>query len=88
MAQCETCGNDYDHCLEVIKDGQSHFFDCFECAIQLLAPACAHCECKVIGHGVEREGQIYCCDHCSRHEEPAPEPPQKPATILAEGPQQ
>jgi hypothetical protein len=31
-------------------------FDCFECAIQALAPTCAHCQSRVIGHGVGGQG--------------------------------
>ena len=27
MAQCETCGNDYDKAFQVIKDGLTHTFD-------------------------------------------------------------
>jgi hypothetical protein len=67
MAQCETCGNEYKRPLQVVLDGRTHTFDCFECAIQALAPACAHCGCSIIGHGVEREGQFFCCSHCARH---------------------
>jgi hypothetical protein len=33
-----------------------------------MAPRCAHCECTVVGHGVEAAGQIYCCAHCARQE--------------------
>jgi len=33
-------------------------FDSFECAIHRLAPACAHCGCKVVGHGVEAGGEF------------------------------
>ena len=43
MAVCENCGNDYDKAFEVTMDGKSHTFDSFECAINMLAPACAHC---------------------------------------------
>ena len=64
MARCEVCGNDYDKAFEVIAEGQSHTFDSFECAIHALAPKCAHCDCHVIGHGVESNGNIYCCGHC------------------------
>lgn len=67
MAKCETCGNSYDKSFEVVMNGKTHTFDCFECAIQLLAPACAHCGCSIIGHGVEHAGELYCCDHCARH---------------------
>jgi hypothetical protein len=41
-------------------------FDSFECAIQLLAPTCAHCGIRVIGHGVEADGIVFCCAHCAR----------------------
>ncbi|AMV40873.1 hypothetical protein [Planctomyces sp. SH-PL62] len=68
MATCEVCGNDYENAITVTKDGKEHVFDCFECAIHALAPACAHCGCRVIGHGVSEGGAIYCCDACTRHE--------------------
>jgi Rieske Fe-S protein len=45
--------------------GHRYAFDSFECAIQALAPECAHCGCRVIGHGVEADGQIFCCVHCA-----------------------
>jgi hypothetical protein len=65
MAQCEVCGNDYDKPLEISRGGSSHVFDSFECAIHALAPACAHCGCRIIGHGVETADAIYCCAHCA-----------------------
>lgn len=68
MAKCEMCGNDYDRAFQVTLDGQSHTFDSFECAIHALAPTCSHCGCRVIGHGVEAEGAIYCCAHCAHAE--------------------
>jgi len=68
MAQCETCGNEYDKAFEVILQGRSHTFDSFECAIHSLAPICAHCGCKVVGHGVEADESFYCCAHCAGQE--------------------
>lgn len=65
MAECEVCGNDYDKAFEVIKDGESHVFDSFECAIQALAPECAYCGTRIIGHGVEGEDHYFCCAHCA-----------------------
>jgi hypothetical protein len=65
MEACEVCGNEYDKSFEVLMGGASHTFDCFECAIQGLAPSCAHCGCRVIGHGVEESGRIFCCAHCA-----------------------
>jgi hypothetical protein len=67
MAQCEVCGNDYDKAFQVsMPSGDSHTFDCFECAIHALAPACEYCYVKVIGHGIEANDSFYCCAHCAR----------------------
>jgi hypothetical protein len=68
MGICEVCGNDYDKAFTIQADGEEHTFDCFECAIHMLAPACSHCGCRVIGHGVEQDGTIFCCAHCAMHE--------------------
>ncbi len=65
MATCEVCGNDYDKSFEITMRGEAHVFDSFECAIHALAPKCEHCGCRVVGHGVEAEGSIYCCVHCA-----------------------
>jgi hypothetical protein len=65
MAQCEVCGNDYDKSFQVVMNNKARTFDSFECAIQALAPICAHCTCRVIGHGVEQDGKIFCCAHCA-----------------------
>lgn len=68
MARCATCGNDYDKAFQVTRGGETHSFDSFECAIHLLAPSCDHCGMKIIGHGVEKDGAMYCCAHCAKHE--------------------
>ena len=44
MGTCEVCGNTYDKAFSVTTaGGEAHTFDSFECAIQRLAPTCAHC---------------------------------------------
>lgn len=63
--RCDTCGNEYDKGFEVSMDGGSWSFDSFECAITRLAPTCEQCGCRVIGHGVEADGRIFCCAHCA-----------------------
>lgn len=65
MPVCEVCGNDYDKAFEVRKAGASHVFDSFECAIHALAPTCRHCGVRIVGHGVEHDGQIFCCASCA-----------------------
>lgn len=68
MARCETCGNDYDKVLLVTMNGKAHTFDSFECAINALAPTCRHCGGRIIGHGVEAAGTMYCGAHCAHAE--------------------
>lgn len=67
MAVCDVCGNDYDDAFTITRGEHSGTYDSFECAISAMAPNCAHCGCKIIGHGMESTGTYYCCAHCARH---------------------
>jgi len=66
MATCDTCGNEYDKTFTITRGDQTGTFDSFECAIHAMAPACAHCGCRIIGHGVETAEGIFCCASCAR----------------------
>lgn len=68
MARCERCGNDYDKAFDVVVGGATHTFDSFECAIATLAPQCAHCGIRIVGHGMESGGRFFCCEHCAEAE--------------------
>jgi hypothetical protein len=68
MARCEVCGNEYDKPMEITVAGAKHVFDSFECAIHAIAPRCEHCDCVIIGHGLEADGHFYCCAHCASSE--------------------
>jgi hypothetical protein len=72
MARCETCGTEYEPALQITLRGKTHYFDCFQCAIQTLAPSCGRCGCQIIGHGHEVDGIYYCCKHCATHPEEVP----------------
>jgi hypothetical protein len=63
--KCEVCDNDYDRALEISVGGRNHVFDCFECAVEKLAPRCATCGTRVIGHGLQAGADIYCCATCA-----------------------
>ena len=65
MPTCDSCGNDYDKTFQIVAGGKSHTFDSFECAIQALAPTCEHCGVRIVGHGLEKDGRMFCCDHCA-----------------------
>jgi hypothetical protein len=66
MARCDCCGNDYDKAFTVeTHEGQRYTFDSIECAANTIAPSCQACGCRVLGHGVEADGSVYCCAHCA-----------------------
>jgi hypothetical protein len=68
MAVCDNCGNDYDKAFTLRMGEQSYTFDSFECAINKVAPRCAHCGTPIVGHGLEARGRFYCCDHCAEEQ--------------------
>ncbi|MGE0634023.1 MAG: hypothetical protein AB7O96_16535 [Pseudobdellovibrionaceae bacterium] len=68
LQKCENCGNQYDKAFKVIMQEKEYTFDCFECAINSLAPYCHHCDSRIIGHGVEAYNRVYCCVHCAKAE--------------------
>ena len=65
MGVCATCGNHYDKSFDVTMGGETFTFDSFECAAARLAPVCGACGVRVLGHGVESDGAVYCCAHCA-----------------------
>ena len=69
MGPCTVCGNEYDKAFRVITaDDEEFLFDSIECAAHRLAPTCERCGCRIIGHGVESNGRMFCCAHCARDE--------------------
>jgi hypothetical protein len=64
-SKCKVCGNEYDKPLEIVRNGTINIYDCFECAIHDLAPACVRCDVRIVGHGVEANGSIFCGAHCA-----------------------
>jgi len=80
---CEVCGSDYHKAFRVIIGDTTRIFDSFECAIHALAPRCEHCDLRVIGHGVEVEGRIFCSNHCAATET-APRRERDPVEIASE----
>lgn len=65
MARCDVCGNNYDKTFTIEQAGRRGTFDAFECAIHAFAPTCSHCGCRILGHGNEADGRMYCCAHCA-----------------------
>ena len=67
MPRCDKCGTDYDKAFQITMASRTQTFDSFECAISMMAPRCGHCDCAIIGHGVEADGRMFCCAHCAGH---------------------
>jgi hypothetical protein len=65
MAVCDVCGNEYPRAFRVTTGEDTYTFDSFECAIHRLAPRCAHCRVRVIGHGIEAGDDVFCCANCA-----------------------
>ncbi len=66
MNKCACCGNSYDKGIHIsTSDGRTYYFDSFECAIQVLAPKCSVCGVRIIGHGIEGAGRMFCCACCA-----------------------
>jgi hypothetical protein len=34
----------------------------------MLAPTCSHCGIRIVGHGLEKAGTFFCCEHCASSE--------------------
>lgn len=66
MSRCDVCGNEYDKAFTITEGSRKGTYDSFECAIHGFAPRCVHCNCTIIGHGVEADGKFFCCAHCAR----------------------
>jgi len=49
----------------VIAAGKTFTFASFECASHRLAPTCEHCGVRIVGHGLEKDARMFCCDHCA-----------------------
>jgi hypothetical protein len=68
MAICDVCGNDYARAFQVTDAaGRKFTFDSLECAAHRIAPTCGHCNCRILGHGIETPDAFYCCANCARH---------------------
>lgn len=67
MATCDVYGNEYGKRFTVTLGSRAGAFNAFDCAIDAFAPRGAHCDCTVIGHGIETADGISCGAYCARH---------------------
>lgn len=66
MERCDKCGNAYEKTFHITMNNKDYTFDCFECAIAMLAPVCSCCGTQIIGHGLENGDELFCCAGCAR----------------------
>ncbi|MGD9765042.1 MAG: hypothetical protein AB7V27_15150 [Candidatus Binatia bacterium] len=62
--QCDVCGNPTRHPMTLTQREDRFVVDCLECAIHVLAPTCAECSCRIIGHPVLWEDEVFCSRRC------------------------
>jgi hypothetical protein len=66
MGRCVVCGTDEVSGFTIeTATGLRLAFDSFECAIDRLAPRCAYCGVRIVGHGYRANGSLYCGGHCA-----------------------
>lgn len=76
MQTCANCGNTAQDMFSITRDEMTRHFDSFECAVHMMAPRCAHCQCAILGHPVRKEGGAFCCSHCAEGSESSQVPTQ------------
>jgi hypothetical protein len=64
-ARCENCGMDIEKDYILFINGEELMFDSFECAVNFVAPRCAHCNTVIMGNGVHHSNDIFCSTFCS-----------------------
>lgn len=50
---------------EFVADQISSLGTMLSAAVEGSVQECSHCDCQIYEGGVERGGQVYCCEHCA-----------------------
>ena len=66
MPTCVTCGNTSESIYRVSHQDREYVFDSIECLAAALAPSCEVCGLRILGHGLEISGRLFCCTQCAR----------------------
>ena len=61
---CTICDDQYGRSCRIPADDELHFMDSFECAFYTVAPRCRCCDRRIVDHGIETWGNIFCCTPC------------------------
>lgn len=65
-ARCLNCGSNIEKDYILFINGTEFTFDSFECAVNFVAPRCAHCNSVVMGQGITLSDQTFCSPQCSK----------------------
>jgi hypothetical protein len=64
--RCENCGSNIEKDYILFINGAEFVFDSFECAVNFVAPRCAHCNTVIMGKGIQSGEQVFCSTNCSK----------------------
>lgn len=64
--RCENCGSNIEKDYILFINGAEFFFDSFECAVNFVAPRCAHCNTVILGKSFQSGDQVFCTENCSK----------------------
>ena len=63
-SRCINCGENIEKDYILFINGAEFVFDSFECAVNFVAPRCAHCNSVILGPGVKQLDDTYCGTSC------------------------
>lgn len=64
-ARCINCGLNIEKDYILFINGKEFIFDSFECAINFVAPRCAHCNSVIVSREIRHSDEIFCSASCS-----------------------
>lgn len=64
--RCMNCGLNIEKDYILYINGTEFSFDSFECAINFVAPRCAHCNKIILDRGIKHDDEIFCNPFCRK----------------------
>lgn len=63
-ARCEKCGLNIEKDYILFINGKEFTFDSYDCAVNFVAPRCAHCNSIIAHREIKHREEAYCSQYC------------------------